>query len=333
FPFLLLGLRIIGKRVILELHQVILDINCLSGHTNLRKNGFLSAFFNFALKIFFTAISLLANRIIVLEEELKNRLSRFVNASKITTLFIAISEKESISKEEARKTLDLNPKDFIILNFGFINWYKGTDWIIKAVKDQKVNLIVAGGQSPTLKEKTHYQNFYQKIISTSETMSNVQVTGFVKDEDIPAYFVACDLVVLPYRAMMSSSGPLSLALSYQKPFILSSCLSGYFASADFRKSARLVDLAKEDLFFDLNYHTFKNKLKSLKITKLAKFSSNLAKMRSEKKLSRIYLKELTYVPNSNNRRRFLSILGKLFPRKLVVRVGQSAPRVLFGSQH
>jgi len=52
FPLFLIALRALRKKITLELHQVVLDINDLSGHLGLQKKGLFASVFNFSLKYF-----------------------------------------------------------------------------------------------------------------------------------------------------------------------------------------------------------------------------------------------------------------------------------------
>lgn len=331
FPLFLLILRLIGKRITVELHQVILDINSLNGHLGLEKRTFLIRLFNLSLSLFYRVVCSLSTRIVVLEEELRIRLLSFTDPAKIITSAITLSKKGSVGKDVARTKLNIKNDEFVLLYFGFINWYKGADWLINEVKNLKmtvknknIRLILAGGESPTLKEKPHYQKFYQKLLRTVENTRNVKMTGFVKEEDIPLYFSSSDLVVLPYRALMSSSGPLSLALSYHKPFIMSHALNGYLESQDFNSALNKAGIQSKDVYFSLNRESFSQKLATLNLGALRNFSSILAKMRSNKDLQTIYLGEPEYVYSSNISDLYRLVVGKLSTWKLAFGVGQSA---------
>lgn len=323
-PVFLTRLKLLRKRVVLELHQVILDVNLLSGHLNLKKGSFLSAVFNFALKLFYTVTGLLSNKIIVLEEEFKRRLSYFVNPQKIRVIPIAVSPKKRVSQQKARKKLGIDQNEFVLLYFGFITWYKGVDWLVKKIKNnKKIKLIIAGGESPTLRDRVHYRKFYQKILCLANQFPNIQITGFVEEQDIPLYFAACDLVVLPYRVFMSSSGPLSWTLSYKKPFVMSNALAGYFQSESFKKALEQTGIQKQELLFSLNSPSFLDKLERLRLNKHKSFTKILAEKRSIKSLSKIYLEELINERTFSHSYRFGFIFDKLYARHLAYRLGQS----------
>lgn len=252
--FNLFVLRLLGRHVTFELHQVITDISLLQKHINI-KNPAIQYFFNFSLKMFYFILGKIANNIIVFEEELKNRLSSYVTSDKIQVLSLSVDNNKIISQEKARKATNLPKNDFILLVFGFINGYKGIDWIIDAFKynkDKNLRLVIAGGENPYLKDKPHYQAFYQKIVSEAKKYPHVTLTGFVPDEKIHEYFAASDLVVMPYEVFMAASGPFSLTLSFKKPILLSRVLSNYAKSEDFSRAMKENNLSPKDLFFSFS---------------------------------------------------------------------------------
>ena len=119
------------------------------------------------------------------------------------------------------------------MSFGYLSHYKGTDLLVKAfhkplkINGKKVKLILAGGESPTQGQKYHYQHFYKNLYQSISDNENIIHTGFVPQEKIKHVFSSSDLVIFPYRAFMSASGPISLALSFNKPIIVSNQLENY----------------------------------------------------------------------------------------------------------
>jgi len=172
--------------------------------------------------------------------------------------------------------------------FGYINWYKGIDWIVKASKAWKgknIRLLIAGGPNPYHMNKAYYQKYYHDFLRSVANNVHITHTGFVADNDIRLYFSAADLAVLPYRVLMAASGPFALALSYNLPVILSDRLADYVHSADFKKEMQNAGLDKEDLFFPLNEkklsaYIHKAKTDKQYYVKLVAFSQALAQARS-----------------------------------------------------
>jgi glycosyltransferase involved in cell wall biosynthesis len=152
--------------------------------------------------------------------------------------------------------------------FGYITWYKGTDWIINKVKEVvkkhpelRLKLIVAGGRSATLKNKSHYKTFLRKVENLVEKDNKqILMTGFVPDADVAKYYTAADLAVLPYRAMMSASGPLSFALRFNKPYVVSEALSYVFKNPDVKLVLSRLNLDSRDFVFSLQKNDFEEKI-------------------------------------------------------------------------
>lgn len=280
-------LRLFGKNVTFELHQVITNVGLLKKHVKVG-NRITRIFYNLGLRFFYILLGFVANKIIVFEQMLKNRLTRYIRKGKIEVLSLSVEPKRLIDKEVARRKLKLNSDEFIVMVFGFINGYKGIDWIIDAMSDKSggnnIRLLVAGGINPYLKDKPHYKAFYQKVVTEIGKHSHMTYSGFVPDEMVDYYFAASDVVVLPYEVFMSASGPFSLALSYKKPVLLSEKLKSYSESEDFVDSLIESGLSTNDLFFPLTQSALLTRLyklqKNANYRKFVSFSTILAQKRA-----------------------------------------------------
>lgn len=293
---LLFLLRFTGKETTFELHQVITDVGTLKKHINIT-NPIKRAFLNTGLKLFYRTVGIVAKNVVVFEQEIKERLSTYVNASKITVLCLSIDKQKVIEKKAARQVLNIKQNEFVILVFGFINGYKGIDWILDALREvnkkakgKPVRLLIAGGKNPYLKDYAYYQKFYNAIVAETKKYKHVTYSNFVPDEKVGLYFSASDIVALPYEVFMSASGPFSRALAYEKPILLSEKLLNYSKSDDFAQSLTGARLKKSDIFFPLTEKgimSLVNKAKKDKkyIQQLATFSKLLGNARSIKTVS------------------------------------------------
>jgi glycosyltransferase involved in cell wall biosynthesis len=148
------------------------------------------------------------------------------------------SQNIFVPKDEARRRLGLSRYNHVILFFGYLSYYKGLEILIEAYKilvkimKGKTVLIVAGGPHPRLIKSSGYQRWLNRLVENSKDIKNGEVlfTGFIPDEDIYLYYYASDLVVLPYKTYIASSGPLHLALEYGVPFIVSHYINEDFLS-------------------------------------------------------------------------------------------------------
>jgi len=296
---LIFALRMLNKEIVVVMHQVIFDLNKLSGHIGMIKNSFKANIFSFGLKWFYKIISLPTKKIVVLEEEFRARLSKLIGSNKVVTIPHGVDETINLlDRKKARKTLGYHENDFVILYFGFLTWYKGVDFLINTFKNIKklngrnIKILIAGGPSFTQAEKSHYKKFINKVTALASLNSNIKITGFVKEQDISKMYAASDLVTFPYRAYMSSSGPLSLTLSHRKPFILSKNLENLLKTNDYKDVLALTGVLPEELMFDYNSQSLVNLVKKnmqkKAIEKLTRFSSILAEKRSFDNLAVFY---------------------------------------------
>lgn len=299
----LIILRATGKKIIFELHQVLFNVKQIKQHINIH-HPWIQWIYNLGLHNYYKAVGLIAHGIIVFETELKNRLNHIVNPDKIHTLSLPVKRKKTIDKAKARYLLNLPQKEFVVMAFGFINWYKGIDWGIKAFnkisqnKRKKMRLLVAGGANPYHIEKEYYQTYLNNILKTIKKSQHITYSGFIPEEKVALYFAAADIVILPYRVFMSASGPFSLALSYGKPVLLSQKLSAYSNSSGFMKSLNKANLKITDVFFPLTQKGFEHMLtKALHnedyLQALTHFSKELSSFRSEKNITQIFSNLLT----------------------------------------
>jgi len=114
------------------------------------------------------------------------------------------------------------------------------------------------------------------------TTPGITHTGFISDKQVKGYMKKADMVILPYRSFISSSGPLSWALAHHKPVIFSTHLKEYMYSPDFADSMKQAEIRPCDLFFDLDDASFNDFLTKINLKKLIHFSTLLAQKRSQK---------------------------------------------------
>lgn len=263
-PLFLLLVKLWDREITYFAHNVVTDLTGIAPHLNLNRKSLSFRILNAGIKIYYALLGILCNRIVVMDEEMKRRLSLFVWESKITSLpFWVKNDEAKLSKEEARKKLGIGKNKFVLLYFGFITWYKGADWLIDQVTDKKfvkkfpkLQLILAGGEAYSLKDKEYYQNYYQEQLSKVKNSKNANITGFVLDKDIPLYFSAADAVIFPYRGLIGSSGALTYALIHKKPFLLSVKMKSALQNVEYNDALKMAKLSQRDLTFGLSRQSF-----------------------------------------------------------------------------
>lgn len=271
FVFLLPILKLFKKDVTIVLHQVVIDINIFES------NPFKVFIFNLVRPLFYKYLIFSCNKVIVFEQELKDRL----NKKNIFVIEHAVELVNIINSDLAKRKLMLDTNKDYVMVFGYISPYKGILELIDSYNPKTANyqIIIAGGINPNYSNSKKHIDYYEKIKKISK-IKNIITTNYIPQENIKYYFSACSLVVLPYKVFMSSSGPLSLALSYEKPFLVSENLNYYFKSKDFKKLLKEINLNKQDFyinFANLNQSIdfcIKNNKKFIKFSKSLKYYRN-----------------------------------------------------------
>lgn len=119
-----------------------------------------------------------------------------------------------VERAQARQSLGLPEHEFVFLFLGLIRPYKGVPEMIHSfqqLNQTDCRLVIAG----KLSEPQLEQEIQQRI------GGNTQITlipGFVPDDQIQTYMNAADVVVLPYRDILTS-GSVVLAMSFGKACI------------------------------------------------------------------------------------------------------------------
>jgi beta-1,4-mannosyltransferase len=119
-----------------------------------------------------------------------------------------------VSRAAAREKLAIKDSEVVFLFLGAVRPYKGVLELIDAFRTLATDhalLVIAG--------RPLNDDFARKIEIAGKALDNVRFhPGFVQDEEIQVYMNAADIVVLPYRHVLSSGAAL-LAMSFGKPCI------------------------------------------------------------------------------------------------------------------
>ncbi len=128
------------------------------------------------------------------------------------------AKENPFTEEEAKAKLGLTGKK-VLLFFGFIRKYKGLKYLLQAMEflepEQGYHLIVAG----EFYEKKDQYRVYLDSLNCVKQLTLVDY--YIPNEDIPLYFSAADLVVVPYVSA-TQSGIIQIAYGFLKPVIATS---------------------------------------------------------------------------------------------------------------
>lgn len=130
-------------------------------------------------------------------------------------------KKEDLKRDEARKILAIQPDENVLLFFGLVREYKGLKYLLKALHEikksdrnnsRKIRLLIAG-------DFAGERNAYDKMIDELEIGEMIDITdGHIPIGEVAKFFVAADLVVLPYESA-TQSGVIQVAYSFEKPVL------------------------------------------------------------------------------------------------------------------
>ena len=121
---------------------------------------------------------------------------------------------DTTTRAAARQKLAIADNEFVILFFGIISPYKGTEELIEAFSHlslPKARLVIVG--------QVRDQALKQRLQQAAQMHSQIDFyEGFVADDEVATYFKAADIVCLPFQAITTSSSVM-LALGFGKPVV------------------------------------------------------------------------------------------------------------------
>lgn len=123
-------------------------------------------------------------------------------------------------KSEAHAALGITEKSKVILFFGQIKEVKGLDLLLEAMptvleKHADVVLLIAGKLW-----KNNFSAYEAQINRLGISKNCILHIRYIPDIEVPLYYSAADIVVLPYRRIYQS-GVVLMAMSYAKAVLVS----------------------------------------------------------------------------------------------------------------
>jgi glycosyltransferase involved in cell wall biosynthesis len=264
------------------------------------------------LPIFYNVIARLPHVVMVHEEMLRQRLER-MSHRKVAVIphgcrnaDVTISPME---RERLRASFGFERDEIVLLCFGFVAHYKGSDWILgemaahaRVCPGSKLRLILAGGESPSMCGRNYYQRYYAQL--QQQSLANApytRITGYVPSELVASYFLIADFAVFPYRTHMSASGPFALAVSFGVACLFSEPLQSVAFNEDFVECLEDSRLTREDICFPLKPGSLVAKVGSLagdpeRLRRLSALSRSLAARRCWGSVARAYVRQMKLNP-------------------------------------
>ncbi|MEO0376383.1 MAG: glycosyltransferase, partial [Cyanobacteria bacterium P01_A01_bin.17] len=169
------------------------------------------------------AVAKISHRLIVHCDIAKTKIAEsfpFISSEKVVVIphgsYIGQYDNK-IEQKEARKVLDISESSFVFLFLGQVRAYKGIIDLIEAFKQldeaENTTLLIAG---KVVKDSVG-KDIQAHVGDSSKICLNL---ASIKDEEIQLYMNCADIVVFPYKNVLTS-GAVILAMSFAKPCIAS----------------------------------------------------------------------------------------------------------------
>lgn len=209
---------------------------------------------------------------VVMSHAVKNDLLKFVpNAKYILCphpLYNHFGAK--VNADDAKRELNIPVGKKVILFFGFIRDYKGLDLLIDALS--KLNddyvLVIAGEVYGT------FDQYKEQIDRLSVRNRIVLHVRYISDNEVPLFFSAADVCILPYKSA-TQSGITSIAYHFDLPIIATNT-GGLAETISHDQTGLIVAAPDSTLIADAIKMYFANNLKSKFQSGIEMLKSNLS---------------------------------------------------------
>lgn len=176
---------------------------------------------------------------------------------------------DKMDQQIALEKLGISKDKKTLLFFGIIRDYKGLDFLIEAMNDldDSYQLIVAGEVYGSFEK-------YEVLIQTSKNKDNIHLFNqYISDDDVPLYFSAADVCILPYRSA-TQSGITAVSNHFTLP-IIATDVGGLRETISHNETGLIVDQPDSKKIGEAIYHYFIHDLKE-------KFTQNILKENQKK---------------------------------------------------
>ncbi len=226
---LLLMLRIVGIRTTVTLHSTWMpeQVRERVRHYKRLKRfaGLAPVFFRLYMKLLDLGTTTIQLSTVRTDSTLRRTFIRQYGISPKKVLEIPHAFDTTLSpidKDHAKAGLKIE-HDHVLLMFGFIRRGKGIDVAINAMKQiaQEIpsTLLLVAGQAKTHGDKI-YLNEMRTRVKELGLEANIRFdTRYIPDEEVPLYFSAASLVLIPYTESVGASGPVHNFAALGVPFI------------------------------------------------------------------------------------------------------------------
>lgn len=200
-----------------------------------------------------------AGAIIVHEQYFKDILiSQYgAQADKVHVIPHGVENFVPLPMHDARQRLGVADDRKVVLFMGYLAGYKGFDLLLEgfaayAKEHPEALLLIGAGEHPKFKNEAGYRKLYAGYQAKAAELiaaDQYRWIGFIPEDETPIYYSASDVSLFPYTISMSSSGPMSFAIGYEKAFLASDVFAGVLpAETLFARTPGAVAAKLEEFF-------------------------------------------------------------------------------------
>ena len=250
YALMLFMLRLLGKKIVVTFHTVF-DLKRLGEETlrlfNIRYPlGLVKIAISFLTKFYAAA----SDVIVVHAKQMRIALLKQYGISprKVVVISHFVKKLPNMKKDKAKRILSLQGKKVLLL-FGLIRKGKGYEYVVRAFQKVRekipnaVLLIVGAVRKGEMYWGDKYLRDLKKLVKKLGLGGCVRFfTKYIPDEEVPVFFGAADVVILPYekgKSYYSASGILHLAMNFSTPVIAARTLQ--FLEIRDGENGRVVD--------------------------------------------------------------------------------------------
>ncbi len=267
-PILLFLCRLARRKVVVTLHGVIGNSTLDARFLSMNFMGVPPRIARLANRAVTTSMVWLSHIVLVHDAKFRQILATEFQADQRKVVVLphpVFGRVDAIPASVARRNLGLDPGAFVLGYIGFITGYKGIEVLIRSLDLLRedatlLRLLFAGSPHPRFQKNPSYESYIRNLNSELDRLGQRVVRiGFVPEEDLPAFFSACDALVFPYTVGISSSGPVHLGFAYRRPCLASIEVPVPLPS-EYRFTPVPAELAKKLLFFCENREALEKQL-------------------------------------------------------------------------
>lgn len=225
-------LALVKYRIIITIHGVV-PISVINRNF-IRDNQYIlpECLVKWAYHLLYKGLGYFSTQIIVHSEYFQEILCNDygIFRQKIITIPHLVPSIKKKDRKTALQNLNIPIEKKVLFFMGFYASYKGLECLIDAYseiasKAQNTILVIGAGLHPRLKQSQSYLQMYANIkfkAATKIPPAQLKWVGFIPECELSDYFSLADWCVFPYKYVVADSGPLSMAIGYEVPFLLSS---------------------------------------------------------------------------------------------------------------